>query len=314
MHDAVLDWLMAGDPVIRWQVQRDLLDEPGRVWEAERRKTVETGWGARFLAGVGADHDWPDGRWTGALWTLPILVDCGLPADHPPLLAAAKRFIDRMLTAERAGDPRWLLQRVDLCHLGLWLRTGSYFLGRDERLERVASFLLGVTLADGGFNCQIRSRPKTTRHSSLHTTFNVLEGLREAAQAGNIDRTAFRAAEARALDFALQHHLYRSDKTGTVIDERFTHLTYPSAWHFTVLRGLDYIRATPEIADSRLDDPIAMLQRRRKANGKWIVEKRIAGLVLFDMEKWGGESRWNTLRMLRTTKARDAALRERKVK
>ena len=25
---AVIDWLMEGDPVIRWQVQRDLLDEP----------------------------------------------------------------------------------------------------------------------------------------------------------------------------------------------------------------------------------------------------------------------------------------------
>ena len=35
-------------------------------------------------------------------------------------------------------------------------------------------------------------------------------------------------------------------------------------------------------------------------------EKRIPGIEHFDMEKWGGESRWNTLRMLRVLRAREA--------
>jgi hypothetical protein len=38
---------------------------------------------------------------------------------------------------------------------------------------------------------------------------------------------AFRDAEARALEFMLADSLYRSDKTGEVITQRFTHLTYP---------------------------------------------------------------------------------------
>ena len=100
----------------------------------------------------------------------------------------------------------------------------------------------------------------------------MLEGLTEAARAGNIDAKTFRAAEAKALDFMLDHKLYRSDKTGEIIDERFTHLTYPSHWHYTVLRGLEYIRKTPEIGDKRLDDPIAMLESRRKPNGRWVGE------------------------------------------
>jgi hypothetical protein len=41
--DVLLEWLLDGDPVIRWQVMRDLLDEPPSAWEAERRRVAETG-------------------------------------------------------------------------------------------------------------------------------------------------------------------------------------------------------------------------------------------------------------------------------
>ena len=42
--DDVIEWLLAGDPAIRWQVMRDLLDEPAETWEAERRRAAESGW------------------------------------------------------------------------------------------------------------------------------------------------------------------------------------------------------------------------------------------------------------------------------
>ena len=32
----VLDWLLDSDPALRWQVQRDLADEPEEVWQAIR--------------------------------------------------------------------------------------------------------------------------------------------------------------------------------------------------------------------------------------------------------------------------------------
>ena len=31
----VIAWLLAGDPAIRWQTMRDLLDEPEQEWRAE---------------------------------------------------------------------------------------------------------------------------------------------------------------------------------------------------------------------------------------------------------------------------------------
>jgi hypothetical protein len=102
----------------------------------------------------------------------------------------------------------------------------------------------------------------------------------------------------------LAHRLYRSDHTGEVVSERFTHLTYPWHWHYTVLRGLDYLRLTPAISDERLADAIELLREKRKPNGRWSLQKRIPGILLVEMEKPGKDSRWNTLRALRVLRAR----------
>jgi len=321
--DSLIDWLMDGDPVIRWQTMRDLIDAPEAEWQAERTRTVDFGWGAQFLSHRLPDGSWPEARWTGVLWTLLTVMDCGLPSTEPRLRESAQLFIERAVTRQKPFDEKWMLTRMDLCHLGFWLRIGGYF-GIDEpRLVDIADVVLGQQMDDGGWNCRRRGYPKT-RHGSFHTTFNVLEGLREyvgsrewgVGNRGSANSTTlpptphsllpirFVDAEARAAEFMLCHQMYRSDKTGDVIDEKFTYLTFPSHWHYTVLRGLDYLRSTPAIADSRLDDPIAMLVGRRGVNGRWPVEKRIAGVELFDMERMGGESRWNTLRMLRVLKAR----------
>jgi len=184
--------------------------------------------------------------------------------------------------------------------------AASLALGEDPLLPKVADAVLGLQLDDGGWNCQIRNYPER-RHGSFNTTFNVLEGLREGVAAGYLDPAAFRDAQGRALEFMLAHRMYRSHRTGEVSDPRFTHLTYPSHWHYTVLRGLDYLRTTPQIADPRLEDPIALIGSRRRDSGRWVTEERIPGKTFFDMERFGAERRWNTLRALRVLHAREAA-------
>ena len=68
-----------------------------------------------------------------------------------------------------------------------------------------------------------------------------------------------------------------------MISERFTQLTYPWHWHYTVLRGLDYLRLTPAVSDRRPADPIDLLREKRKPNGRWPLQKRIPG-TLVEME------------------------------
>jgi hypothetical protein len=226
MEVDVIEWLLDGDPAVRWQVMRDLLDEPEAVWDAERRRVVETGWAAALLARQGVDGEWPKGRWTASTWTLLLLVACGLPEDHPAGKAPVARLLDRFMPPGEEVDGEFLLKRVDLCHLGFWAGLGAHFLNGDPRLVPLAQAVLDGQLDDGGWNCHVRNH-SGTRHSSFHTTFNVLEGLTVAAAHGAVDETSFREAEARAAELMLAHRLYRSDRTGEVISERFTHLTYP---------------------------------------------------------------------------------------
>jgi hypothetical protein len=299
----VLDWLLEGDPAIRWQVMRDLLDAPQAEWEAEQQRTLERGWVAELLERRGADGEWPAGRWTASTWTLLLLVALGVPERHAGARPALIGLLDRFIPSDEEVDGAFLLKRVDLCHLAFWLGLGAYFLDDDPRLTPLAEAILSAQFDDGGWNCHMRNHPHK-KHSSFHTTFNVLENVRIAVDQGVLESAAFEDAEARAAELMLAHRLYRSDRTGEVISDRFTHLTYPWHWHYTYLRGLDYLRLTPAIADQRLDDPIELLESQRKPNGRWPLQKRIPGTLLVEMEKPGTDSRWNTLRALRVLRSR----------
>src|SRR6266581_7409962 len=60
--DSAIQWLLDGDPAIRWQALRDLVGAAERTVELERRKVARDGWGARLLA-----RQDPEGTWAGAL-------------------------------------------------------------------------------------------------------------------------------------------------------------------------------------------------------------------------------------------------------
>jgi hypothetical protein len=96
-----------------------------------------------------------------------------------------------------------------------------------------------------------------------------------------------------------KHRMFKSDKTGEIIDKKFVMLSFPSRWHYDLLRGLEYFARAGAPRDGRVQDAIDLLCRRRRADGRWPVQQKYAGKVFFDMEQTGGPSRWNTLRALR---------------
>jgi hypothetical protein len=127
----------------------------------------------------------------------------------------------------------------------------------------------------------------------------VLEGLQSYLDTQQVAlRQEVQEAQQGALELLLQHHLYRSDKTGDVIREEWTHPTYPHRWHYDVLRGLAAFARADAARDARLDDALTLLVQRRLADGRWSRGKVYTGREFFRMEG-GGPSRWNTLRALR---------------
>jgi hypothetical protein len=123
-----LDWLMQGDPAIRWQTMRDLLDAPVEEWQAEQHKTVVEGWGSQLLSCQNLDGGWGEGayspKWTSTTYTLLTLRQIGIPRD----CAEAQRGTHHMLDTMRyqfphaAGLPRPLYRRHDPATLSLFRR------------------------------------------------------------------------------------------------------------------------------------------------------------------------------------------------
>jgi hypothetical protein len=315
--DATVDWLMQGDPAIRWQTERDLLAVPTRRWQRTRKETAEIGWGADLLARQDRAGTFGGGlyspKWTSTTYTLLMLIAIGIPPDNEAARRAAEICVSRQLGERADDDFAHAVAQMDRCVVGMMLAIAVYFRLDAKRITALLDNALAEQFDDGGWNCRRgRARPEPT-HSSFHTTFNVLDGLREHVERGagaRLDAAA--AAERRATEFMLAHRLYKSHRTGAEIDRRFALLSFPPRWHYDVLRGLDYFARANAPYDPRFDDAIALLRSRQRDDGTWPVQHKFGGKVFFEMEKIGKPSRWNTLRALRVLRWWDTQSRRRK--
>jgi hypothetical protein len=176
----------------------------------------------------------------------------------------------------------------------LWMACYFGFC-KDERAKRMAEWLLGEQMSDGGWNCQ---RERGATHSSFHTTISTLEGL-TAYQAIATSRTDLDAAAHAGRKFFLEHQLYRSSRTGEIVKPSFTRFSFPPRWFFDALRGLEHFSAVNAPWDDRLSDAVGLLERRRGRDGCWRAQNKHSGRIHFELEPARQPSRMNTLRALR---------------
>jgi hypothetical protein len=282
-----LEWLLEGDPAIRWRVLRDLTDAAERTVTTNRRRVATEGWGAQLLAVQNDDGGWGDGvyspKWTSTTYTLLRLLWLGLPSRHPAALKGCER-----LWQWQAG---W--RTPEACIVGMVIRLTSYFGYEAPRLDGVVDHLLASQLDDGGWNCAARAGEKN-KHSSFHTSVMALEALAAYERAGGrVDQTVPR----RGREFFLNHHLYRSHRTGAVAIRGSTKFPAFPEWHFDVMRGLEYFAET-DSRDERLVDAVQVVRDARRKDGRWHTYAQYPGRQWFQLEP-AGASRWNTARALR---------------
>ena len=183
----------------------------------------------------------------------------------------------------------------------MFLNYASYFKTSEKDLQSVVDCILAQVMPDGGFNCRLNR--SGAKHSSLHTTLSVLEGLTEYELNGYTYRLEeVQKAIASSQEFILLHQLYLSDRTGEIINKDFLKLSYPRRWRYDILSALDYFQYAQVPWDERIQRAIDILLKKQNKNGTWNVQAKHAGQTHFDMEKAGKPSRWNTLRALRILK------------
>jgi hypothetical protein len=281
---------------------RDLTGAAPDAIAAERSRVATEGWGAKLLA-----RQSPAGNWGGpnedrglllTLYSLVVLKDLGLA----PASREAGKMIDRVdkrLVFKPLNNRPFLHGETEPCINGRILGIGAYFKQPNDAL---AKQLLGEQLEDGGWNCEAQlespKRPKS-RRSSFHTTICVLEGLLDYERAGR-KSAAVTKARKRAENYLLERRMFRSLRTGEVIDKRWLRFSFPTFWHYDVLRGLDYLRNAGIKPDNRVREAVQTVIERRHQNGRWPLNLLHREHIPLEMETAiGSASRWNTLRALR---------------
>lgn len=178
-----MQWLLEGDPAIRWQTRRDLSEASARSVSRDRNRVAREGWGARLLAlqdeagtwagGQSADGGLYSPKWTSTTYTMLLLRDLGLAADNRQARKACTLLLEHGMQRDGGITYGWR-GRSETCISGMVLSILAYFRHDDERLETLVHHLLREQMPDGGWNCR---RWQGTTHSSMNTTISVLEGL-----------------------------------------------------------------------------------------------------------------------------------------
>jgi hypothetical protein len=300
----VIDWLLDSDPSIRWQVMRDLTDEPAEVVAAERTKVATDGWGARLLA-LQEDGQWAGGalfpKMLATTSSLMLLRDFGLDPES----AEARRAIDLVREHshwEHAGQP-FFEGEVEPCINGRAVAIGDYF-GQD--VQGIVDRLLSEQMADGGWNCE---QENGSTRGSFHSTICVLEGLLEHHRATGAT-PELTAARSRGQEYLLERRMLRRLSTGEIIDSDWTRFSFPTDYFYDVLRGLAFLASAGVAPDDRVAEAIDLVRSKRDADGRWPLENPHPGELHFAMDEGEGRpSRWNTLRAMRVIRWHDQGRR-----
>ncbi len=303
MEPRMLDWLMAGDPAIRFQVMRDLLDSNPKEYKREQSKISKEGWGARLLALQHPGGGWGTGiyihKWISTTYTMLLLRDLGLEPGHPQAIKGARLLLDQGFYKDGGINYFGSLDHSEVAVTGMILSILAHFQLDDDRLHAIAGFLATQQLDYGGWNYL---SPQGKTDVSFDTTICVLEGLRGYEKWQPRNPSIISGSLARGREFLLRHEIFKMQGTNIPIHPSFTKFAYPARYRYDVMRALDYFQDCRAPLDPRMEDAINLLNSRRRKDGTWLLGPRWPGRTHFEMEEPGKPSRWNTLRALRILK------------
>jgi len=300
-----IEWLLQGDPSIRYQTLRDLSNADINMVHAERERILHEGWGRQYMDLQEENGTWSNAlyspKWTSTFYTMLVLKRLGALNDRR-IEQACRILLDNGFYSQDGGINYWKTwKQGECCVTGMLLSMLCHFRIEDDRIHRMVDYLLTEQMPDKGWNCECY---RGATHSSFHTTISVLEGLWEYEKTFPYGAkiATIQEKQAQGIEFLLQHHLYKSSTTWEIVHPNIVRLAFPPRWYFDIMRCLDHFQEKRIKHDNRINDAMALLRKKQTSEGFWKLEKRYPARSFFEMEKVGKESRWNTLRALRILK------------
>jgi hypothetical protein len=298
-YHELIEWLLSGDVAVQYQTKRDLLDCSSQELANLQSRIAAEGWGKSFLERRDpATGRWGNGiyspKWISTHYTLLDLKNLGIAPSNLAFQESSRILLDNLwFNQGKVRKDRY----QDLCVCAMVMSICCYARLDSEKVNEITDYILEHHYPDGGWNCDWDHGDK---HSSIHTTLSVLEAFRDYLN----NNYTYRKDEindqiAQAQEYLLKRKLFKSLGRNEIIDEKILMLSYPSRWKYDILRCLDYFQAVGFHDDHRMDEALDIVMKKRRKDGRWPLQQKYAGLVHFDMEQTGTESRWNTLRVLR---------------
>ena len=298
------------DPSVRHQTLRDLLDRPvsDPARESARRQIGRDGWAARILGLQQREGHWEtfrgrggelyDPKYIATNWRLIVLADLGMTRHDPRIRRASE-----LLTAawSRRGYGALGGQGSEVCITGNFARTMTRFGYLEEKhVQRSFEWLVDAQKLDGGWHC-FPSKTGTLDGWEAMAAFAAVPPPKRPA--------AMQRAIERGAEFYLERRLLRgSDGSRYAPWER---IHYPNHYYYDFLLGLDFLTGLGFGEDRRLRPALDLLERKRRQDGTWALERHHPDLepddpyhprtplYPFVLEHVGLPSRWATLVALR---------------
>ena len=305
-------WLLdPSDPAVRHLALRSLLDEPddAPIVRRARAAAMRVDPIASTLA---AQH--PDGYWvkpgagygpkyTGTVWSLMFLDQLGADRRDRRIRKACAYVLEHAQAPN--GGFGWQAQNSTVVHClnGNLLRAliGFGWLD-DERVRSSIEWQARSITGDGfdgwhrwatagpGFACGI--------NGGLPCAWGAIKAVRGLARIPARRRTALvRRAITQGADFLLSHDPAAADyPTDTKVSANWFKLGFPSGYVADMLQNLEVLAELGHAADTRLSRAIDLVLSNQDRDGHWRNQHAYRGKTWVDVERWGGSSKWVTLR------------------
>jgi len=307
-----LPWLLEpSDPAVRHLALRALLDEPEDA-PIVRRARAAAMRDDPILGTLTAQH--PDGYWvkpgagygpkyTGTVWSLMFLDQLGADRRDRRIRKACAYVLEHAQAPN--GGFGWQAQNSTVVHClnGNLLRAliGFGWLD-DERVRSSIEWQARSITGDGfdgwhrwatagpGFACGI--------NGGLPCAWGAIKAVRGLARIPARRRTALvRRAITQGADFLLSHDPAAADyPTDTKVSANWFKLGFPSGYVADMLQNLEVLAELGHAADTRLSHAIELLLSQQDRDGHWRNQHAYRSKTWVDVERWGGSSKWVTLR------------------